>query len=155
MAATTETHDSSRAIQCGAKPVAVAFFGRTCMNSGTDFHVVVSEASLYGHCGAQRIAWAQEHSNNSVTGVLQHQAIMGANRVAQNPVVALERGAHRRCIVLPTASRSLYVGEYERPHLQLRSHSLIIGIAVRSTAALCVSGGCPPTLTPRRMEWSG
>ena len=62
----------------------------------------------------RRVVRGREHRVDAVTGRLDHRAVVGLDGVAEDLVVARERGVHRARVLLPQARRTLEVREQER-----------------------------------------
>ncbi len=113
VATASQVHDPRRPVERRPEVVTAALLGSPRVKPGPDADVVVAEAALDGDRGAQRIRGLAEHRDDTVTGVLEHRSGVALDGVPDDRVVAFQRRAHRGWVVLPSARRSLDVGEEE------------------------------------------
>jgi hypothetical protein len=65
-------------------------------------------------CGPHRVMGRREHRVSPVACRLNHMAVVGPHRLAQNLVVTDQRDAHLPAMLVPQPRRTLHIGEQER-----------------------------------------
>ena len=90
---------------------------------------------LRGHRRINRSPGGGERGTHPVTGVLEHEAALRLDHLAQHLVMGGQRGPHRIRVGLPPTGRTLDIGEQKRHHSRRSSRRHGIG----SAQAICPS----------------
>ena len=85
------------------------------MRTGSDRGppVFADQGALAGNRGQHRVERRRKGGLNGVADDLEADTIVGADRLVENREVALDGGAHRRRVLLPTPGATLDVREQE------------------------------------------